>query len=196
MNKKEFIEAVFKVVAKNYDEYHILPSLVISQAILESDWGSKHIANNIFGIKAGVSWTGKVAIRKTKEWDGTKYVTKDAKFRAYDSFQESIEDYLKLIGKTKRYEKVKEAKDYKEASKFIYESGYATDPKYSEKLINIVETNKLYQYDYQIKPVSDWATDAWKWAVEKGITNGTNPKGYATREEVVTMIYRLSKYLK
>lgn len=192
MEKKQFIEMVAKVARQKYDKYNILPSLVIAQAILESAWGTKQIENNIFGIKAGSSWTGKVAIRRTTEWDGKKYVVKIATFRAYDSFEDSIKDYLELIGNAKRYEKVKKAKDYKEASKLIYEAGYATDPKYSEKLINIIETNKLYEYDKELNPISPWALEAWNWAIKKGITDGSKAKSYATREEVVTMLYRLT----
>ncbi|NMB26700.1 MAG: glycoside hydrolase family 73 protein [Tissierellia bacterium] len=195
MNKNKFIERVAKVAIEGYGEYGILPSLTIAQAILESDWGNKHIENNIFGIKAGSSWKGKVAIRKTKEWDGKKYITKEARFRAYDSFEYSIRDYLKLIGESKRYEKVKGAKDYKEASRLIYEAGYATDPKYSQKLIDIIEEYKLYDYDQKVKeqPISPWAKAAWDWAIKEGITDGKDPKAYATREQVVTMIYRLYK---
>ena len=195
MNKNKFIERVAKVAMEEYDEYGILPSLTIAQAILESSWGNKHIENNIFGIKAGNSWKGKVAIRKTKEWDGKKYIVKEAKFRAYDSFEDSIRDYLKLIGRSKRYEKVKGAKDYKEASRLIYEAGYATDPKYSQKLIDIIEGYKLYEYDQKAKkqPISSWAKIAWDWAVKEGITDGKESKAYATREQVITMMYRLYK---
>lgn len=195
MNKNEFIESISKVLMKNYDEYRILPSLAVAQAVLESSWGKYHIQNNIYGIKAGKSWAGKVAIRKTKEWDGTKYITKEDRFRVYDSFEESVIDYLKLLGKTNRYEKVGKAKDYKEACRFVYECGYATDPKYSEKLINIIEANKLYLYDEKIKSISDWAVESWDWAMEKGIVDGKRPKDCATREEVVTMLYRFSKIL-
>lgn len=67
MNKGEFIERVSKVAIESYDEYRILPSLAVAQASLESGWGTHHIQNNIYGIKAGKSWIGKVAIRKTRE---------------------------------------------------------------------------------------------------------------------------------
>ena len=196
MNKQEFIERVYEVSKEGYREYGILPSLVIAQAILESAWGEKHIANNIFGIKAGSSWNGEFVVRKTSEWDGKKYVTKEEKFRAYDTMEDSIKDYLKLIGTSKRYEKVRKAKDYKEACKLIYEAGYATDPKYSDKLINIIESNKLYQYDKVVDSVSDWAIEAWNWAKENKITDGNRPKAYGTREEVITMLYRLSNMEK
>ncbi|MBZ2175137.1 glucosaminidase domain-containing protein [Schnuerera sp. xch1] len=191
MNKKEFIEVVGKAAQENYREYGILPSLVIAQAILESGWGDKAIENNIFGIKAGSYWTGKITIRETKEWDGCKYFNKKAKFRAYDSIKDSIRDYLELIGKSKRYKRIKEAKDYREAVKFIYEAGYATDPKYGDKLIQIIEYNKLYQYDKIQEPLSPWAVEAWEWAMDNGITDGTNPKDNMTREQGVTMLYRL-----
>lgn len=196
MNKKEFIEILFKGAKEGYEKYNILPSLAISQGILESNWGKKHIANNLFGIKAGSNWDGKVAVRKTKEWDGNKYVTKEEKFRAYDSFEDSIKDYTELIGKAKRYEKVRKAKDYKEACRFIYECGYATDPKYPQKLIKIIEDNKLYEYDDKVKSVSNWAAEAWNWAVKNKIIDGTNPKGYGTREQVVTMLYRFNNIQK
>lgn len=193
MDKNKFIEMVGKVAIEYYPEYNILPSLVISQAILESGWGVKHIENNIFGIKAGSSWTGKVALRRTTEWDGTRYVVKVDRFRAYDNMEESIKDYLKLIGESKRYEKVKKARDYKEAARLMYEAGYATDPKYADKLINIIERNKLYEYDKRAEPISPWAVEAWEWGKAKGITDGRQPKTYATREQVVTMLYRISK---
>lgn len=191
MNKKEFIEVVGKAAQENYHKYGILPSLVIAQAILESGWGDKAIENNIFGIKAGSYWTGKITIRTTKEWDGCKYVNKKAKFRAYNGIKDSIRDYLELIGKSKRYKRVRGAKDYREAAKFIYEAGYATDPKYSDKLIQIIEYNKLYQYDKIQEPLSSWAVEAWEWAMDNGITDGTNPKDNMTREQGVTMLYRL-----
>ncbi|NLW21936.1 MAG: hypothetical protein GXY88_01560 [Tissierellia bacterium] len=192
MNKNQFIEIVGKVAKENYHKYKILPSLVIAQGALESAWGTKHIENNIFGIKAGSTWKGKVAERRTREWDGTKYVTIVDKFRAYDSIEESIMDYLKLLGTSKRYERVKAAKDYREAARLIHEAGYATDPKYAEKLINIIESNRLYEYDKALLP-SPWAEEAWNWAIRENITDGSNPKAYMTREQGVTMLYRLAK---
>ncbi len=195
MDKNIFIERVARVAVENYDKYKILPSLVIAQAILESGWGEKAIENNIFGIKATSSWKGRVAIRKTREWDGKKFITVEAKFKAYDSIEDSIMDYLNLVGRAKRYERVKGAGDYKEAARLVYEAGYATDPQYANKLIDIIEARKLYQYDTLIKPISSWAVDAWNWAKEMGITDGTNPKAYMTREEGVTMLYRLYKLI-
>lgn len=196
MDKKEFIERVGKVVQNNFEEYKILPSIVIAQAILESGWGKYAIENNIFGIKAGPSWNGKAIIRNTKEWDGRRYITKESRFRAYDSIEDSILDYLNLVGKSKRYEQVKEAKNYRDAARKLQESGYATDPEYSNKLINIIESNRLYEYDNIENQISPWAKEAWSWAIQKGITDGTNPKGHMTREQGIAMLYRFFKLLE
>ncbi|HHV47267.1 MAG TPA: glycoside hydrolase family 73 protein [Tissierellia bacterium] len=195
MDKNEFIERVANVAVKHYKEYKILPSLVIAQAILESSWGKKAIENNIFGIKAGSSWKGRTVLRNTREWNGREYVVEESRFRAYDSIEDSIMDYLNLVGNSRRYEKVKNAKDYKEAARLIYEAGYATDPEYADKLIDIIEKNSLYQYDLLDEPISLWAADAWSWGIENGITDGTNPKGCISREQCITMLYRLYKLI-
>ena len=61
MTKEEFIQAVLPGAIDGYYRYNILPSLTIAQAILESDWGKKHIQNNL-GIKAGANWKGEVTV--------------------------------------------------------------------------------------------------------------------------------------
>lgn len=155
MNKQDFINAIRQGAIDGYTKYKILPSLTMAQAILESGWGESHIQNNLFGIKAGTSWNGKVAIRQTKEFINGKWITVNAKFRAYNSFNESIEDHAKLLGRNKRYQKVTQAKDYKQACYEVWKAGYATDPNYPQKLIKIIEQNNLNQYDEQAKKGGD-----------------------------------------
>jgi peptidoglycan hydrolase-like protein with peptidoglycan-binding domain len=149
MDKREFINSVKEGALKGYSEFGILPSLTIAQAILESGWGSSGLsqkANNLFGIKAFSSWTGKKITMETAEWYGDKKQIIKAEFRAYDSFNYSIEDHNKLLSNS-RYKPLGECMDYKAACQKIYECGYATDPKYTEKLIRIIEDNRLYEFD-------------------------------------------------
>lgn len=202
MNKQDFINAIKNGAIEGYKKYKILPSLTMAQAILESGWGNHHIQNNLFGIKAGNSWKGKVAVRPTKEFVNGKWITVNAKFRAYNSFNESIEDHAKLLGQNKRYRKVTLAGDYRTACLEVWKAGYATDPNYPSKLIKIIEQNKLYEYDKKEEPKMDkkidnnpssWAKESWEWAKKEGITDGSNPKQNATREEVVAMIHRAVK---
>lgn len=194
--KKSFIEKIRPVAQEGYIKYGILPSLTLAQAALESGWGKKQVGNNIFGIKKGSSWTGPTKSLLTHEYVNGRKIRIYDEFRAYPSIEDSVRDYHKLLARAKRYERVRRAKDYKEACIEIQRSGYATDPNYGKKLRQIIEFNKLYQYDKITKnkvkkQVSPWAHYAWKWAIKMGITDGTNPKNYASREEVITFLYRL-----
>jgi peptidoglycan hydrolase-like protein with peptidoglycan-binding domain len=149
MDRIEFIDSTKDGALKGYTEYRILPSLTIAQAILESGWGSSQLAQrakNLFGIKAFSNWRGERITLPTTEWDNGKMTVINADFRAYDSFNDSIEDHNKLLTSS-RYKPVRGCSDYKEACRKIYKCGYATDPVYPEKLIEIIEENKLYELD-------------------------------------------------
>lgn len=149
MNRNEFINSIKEGALKGYADYRILPSLTIAQAILESGWGSSQLsvrAKNLFGIKAFSNWEGEKITLPTTEWYTDKLQVVDADFRAYGSFDESIEDHSKLLT-NERYKPVRECSDYRESCRKIYECGYATDPGYAEKLIGIIEENKLYEFD-------------------------------------------------
>lgn len=155
MSKQEFINLIKPGAIDGYIKYGILPSLIIAQAILESNWGKSHISYNLFGIKAGTGWQGKIAIKKTKEFVNGVWITVEAKFRAYDSFSESIIDHAKLLGTSSRYKKVTQAADYITACYEVWKAGYATDPNYPKKLIAIIEQGKLYEYDKQKDNLQD-----------------------------------------
>ncbi|MCZ8394083.1 flagellar assembly peptidoglycan hydrolase FlgJ [Achromobacter xylosoxidans] len=119
--------------------------LIMGQAALESGWGQREIKHedgrtsyNLFGIKAGASWKGKVVNVLTTEYeDGVaKKVTQP--FRAYSSYEESFADYARLIGNSPRYEAVTQARNEIEAARRIQSAGYATDPQYAQKLIGVM----------------------------------------------------------
>lgn len=119
--------------------------LIMGQAALESGWGQREIKHadgstsyNLFGIKAGASWKGKVVNVLTTEYeDGVaKKVTQP--FRAYASYEESFADYARLIGNSPRYEGVTQARNEIEAARRIQDAGYATDPQYAQKLIGVM----------------------------------------------------------
>lgn len=119
--------------------------LILGQAALESGWGQREIKHedgrasyNLFGIKAGPNWKGKVVNVLTTEYeDGVaKKVTQP--FRAYSSYEESFADYARLIGGSPRYESVTQARDEIEAALRIQNAGYATDPRYAQKLIGVM----------------------------------------------------------
>ncbi|MDY0105508.1 MAG: flagellar assembly peptidoglycan hydrolase FlgJ [Giesbergeria sp.] len=125
-------------------------SFMLGQAGHETGWGKSEIKNadgsnsfNLFGIKAGKGWTGKVAEVTTTEYvDGVprKMV---AKFRAYDSYEDSFRDYARLITESPRYEKAQATARTGSAMAYAAElqkAGYATDPAYARKLSGAIQS--------------------------------------------------------
>lgn len=195
MTKEQFIDQILPGAVEGYKRYSILPSLVLAQAVLESGWGKHHIQNNLFGIKATPSWDGKVAEAWTTEYiNGIPRKVK-ALFRAYDSFADSVKDHSKLLGGLSRYKKVREAKGYKEACYAVKEAGYATDPGYAGKLIEIIECNGFQKHDGNTDE-NHWAEGPWKELNEIGIP--VYEKRYdepATRGELIALVLRAVKYV-
>ncbi len=151
MTKEDFIQKIGPLARKEEERSNILASLTIAQAILESGWGKSGLTvkgNALFGIKAGSNWTGKVYNAQTQEcYDGKNFETIVAGFRAYDSWEESIRDHSDLLTGLPRYKNVVGEKDYKKACKEIQKAGYATDPNYANKLIDIIEANNLNKWN-------------------------------------------------
>lgn len=142
-----FVNTIAPGAIETYNKYNILPSITIAQAILESGWGKHRVGNNVFGIKATSDWKGKTKTATTTEYKNGKWVSEKATFRDYDSVADSLLDHAKLVGTNDRYAAVRSATNYKDAAKALQSAGYATDPNYANKLINLIEQNKLDQYD-------------------------------------------------
>lgn len=122
---------------------------MLGQAALETGWGKRQIMNadgsashNLFGIKAGPGWKGKVATATTTEYVNGVPTTRVERFRAYDTPADSFKDYAKLITNNPRYEKVlAHAKDPSAFAQGLQRAGYATDPLYAAKLTRIINNN-------------------------------------------------------
>lgn len=151
--QKEFIARLVPHAEELQKSYGVLPSIIIGQAILESNWGQSTLAseyNNLFGIKA--YGDQKKINLETQEYVNEIWVTIQGDFKVYDTWEESMDDHTKLFinGVTwnpRLYESVLLASDYSEAAQALQEAGYATDPTYAEKVINVIETYNLDQYD-------------------------------------------------
>ena len=125
-------------------------SFMLGQAGHETGWGKSEIRHkdgsnsfNLFGIKAGKGWTGKVAEITTTEYvDGTpRKVT--AKFRAYDSYEDSFKDYARLINDNPRYDQAQAVAKTGSATAYaaaLQKAGYATDPQYAAKLGRAIQS--------------------------------------------------------
>lgn len=152
MTNNEFIEKIGSMAREDMKQTNILASLTIAQAILESNWGKSSLSvepnNNLFGIKG--EYNGKYVTLPTKEFENGKWVTINAKFRKYPSWRESIRDHSDLFNRLSRYANLRGCTDYKLACKYVREDGYATDPSYTDKLINLIEKYNLNRFDTYI----------------------------------------------
>jgi len=155
-----FIDQLAPFAVKHGLANGVLPSLIIAQGILESGSGTSELAvkaHNLFGIKEGSGWSGEVYSKQTIEYrgDGTPYTT-TAEFRKYPSYEGCVIDlchkYTHGTGweSFNRYTSVLNEKDYREAARAVYAAGYATDPKYPEKLISVIEQYDLTKYDKEV----------------------------------------------
>lgn len=146
--RQAYIEDTEKMAVRIARKNNILPSVMLAQSILESNWGRAELSreyNNYFGIKAVKKDQG--IVFETEEYVDGESGRYMENFKKYSSKRESFEHYAKLLSTAKRYEKVKTAKNYKEAAQYIKEGGYATDPSYADKIISVVEKYGLNKYD-------------------------------------------------
>lgn len=138
----------FKGIAKNnMTQYGIPASITLAQGILESGSGTGVLsvkANNHFGIKCHQGWTGP-SVRHDDD-------SAQECFRKYEKASESYRDHSLFLTTRSRYASLFELPkdDYKAWAKGLKAAGYATDPKYPDKLISLIERYQLYQYDEEV----------------------------------------------
>jgi predicted transposase YbfD/YdcC len=148
----DYISNYVEIAQEEMQRTGIPASIKLAQAILESDMGRSDLANeanNHFGIKCGNSWPGK-EFYKHDDDKNHKGELIESCFRKFNTPQESFiahSDFLTDTNKADRYGFLFETTDYKKWSKGLKKAGYATDPKYPDKLISIIEKYELYQYD-------------------------------------------------
>lgn len=145
---QEFVENLWPHAQRAAEKLGVNPKAVLAQAALETGWGKYPIAKedgtasfNLFGIKADSRWQGDRAVVNTLEFRDGVAKREKAAFRAYDSFSQSFEDYAHFLSSSERYKGALEAGD--DASMFaasLQQGGYATDPKYAEKIDNILSS--------------------------------------------------------
>ena len=145
-----FVQHLSGTAERVAQESGIPASFMLGQAGHETGWGKSEIRHkdgsnsfNLFGIKVGKGWTGKVAEITTTEYINGKAQKVTAKFRAYDSYEESFRDYARLIKESPRYEKAESVAKTGSAVAYaaaLQKAGYATDPKYARKLSGAINS--------------------------------------------------------
>ena len=141
---EDYIKKYRELAVEEMKKYHIPASITLAQGLLESGAGQSTLArksNNHFGIKCGSDWNG-----KTVSHDD------DARgecFRAYKHPKESYEDHSKFLAGRPRYASLFKLNitDYKGWARGLKKAGYATNPRYADQLIGIIELYELHKYD-------------------------------------------------
>ena len=142
--KIDYIKKYGAIAIHEMEKYKIPASVTLAQGLLESRYGQSILttnANNHFGIKCHKSWEG-----------NRVYHDDDAKgecFRKYEHAESSFRDHSLFLYHKKRYENLFKLRpnDYKGWAKGLRKAGYATDKKYPQKLISLIEEYELYYFD-------------------------------------------------
>ena len=145
---EEFIQAVWDDAVVAAGELGLDPAVLVAQSALETGWGKKVIqaadgssSFNLFGIKVGNGWRGDSSIVNTMEFRDGLAALEKAAFRVYDSLSTAFKDYVSFLKNNPRYQgALEKVSDSKAFLTELQQAGYATDPKYAEKILGILES--------------------------------------------------------
>ena len=151
MSKQEYIQEYRDQAIREMHATGIPASITLAQGMLESDYGNSPLAKyakNHFGIKCHKGWDGPTFIQDDDE--------RNECFRKYYSAYNSYRDHSEFLMTRDRYAFLFDLKptDYKGWARGLKKAGYATNPKYADLLIKIIEDNELHQYD-KVKKLPD-----------------------------------------
>lgn len=145
----EFLDKLLPTFTSALADSPINPLTALAQAALETGWGVHQMqqadgksAHNLFGIKAS-NWSGPTAQAQTMEFLQGRPIQQQQSFRAYDDWSQSVQDYAKLVGTSPRYTSaVEQAQNPAAYLQGLQDAGYATDPKYADKILDVLDNIK------------------------------------------------------
>lgn len=150
----DYIDKYSRAAVLSMDRIGVPASIVLAQGVIESAAGTSELAtsaNNHFGIKCSGNWNGKTYKKKDDDRDKDGNLIESC-FRSYASVEESFVDhgqFLRDPRKSTRYGFLfnLDRTDYKAWARGLQSAGYASAPDYADKLINMIERYKLYEFD-------------------------------------------------
>ena len=151
---EQFVKQLWPYAQQAASEIGVEPKVLLAQAALETGWG-KFVINktdgqssfNLFNIKADKSWQGDKTIESTLEFEQGIGKKVQAGFRVYDSFQQSFQDYVQFLKSNPRYrDALQQTENPETYVQALQQAGYATDPKYAEKIMQLYHDKALEKY--------------------------------------------------
>jgi peptidoglycan hydrolase FlgJ len=144
--RASFISQVWPQAEEAARQLGVHPLGLVAQAALESNWGQSvprgangASSNNLFGIKAGSSWSGPAVSASTQEFSGGAARTLSAAFRSYSSPAQSFQDYVALLRGNPRFSAALGSGSVPSFAGALQQAGYATDPDYAHKVTAVAE---------------------------------------------------------
>lgn len=144
---RDFIDRIGEHALAASRETGVPARFIAAQAALESNWGRNEIrgadgvpSHNLFGIKATRGWGGKTVATLTTEYANGTAGKASEKFRAYTSYSEAFMDYARLL-KSRYKEAIAAGEDAARFAQGLQRAGYATDPRYAEKVARVIQNN-------------------------------------------------------
>lgn len=147
LSKDNFVQQLLPIAERISKSLGVNPLVLLAQSALETGWGKHTLksvsgedSHNLFNIKAGGQWRGETVVKDVVEYrDGVATKEKSA-FRKYASFEESFEDFKNFLLTQPRYaESLNEAGDERRFVQALQSAGYATDPQYAGKVLDIYQ---------------------------------------------------------
>lgn len=150
-DSKTFVRDLWPHAKQASEVLGVDPRVLVAQSALETGWGKHtmtrsdgYVSNSLFGIKANHSWEGDSVNMPTLEYENGQFNKQRASFRAYNTVAESMDDYVDFVTKNPRYklalERTSDPEGYTQA---LQDAGYATDPDYADKIMQILKSPML-----------------------------------------------------
>ena len=151
---EHFVQEIWPLAREAGQSLGVDARVIVAQAVLETGWGNRLIrdergisANNLFGIKAGHGWPGEGVVARTLEYEAHAFVPRQERFRAYPDLRAGFADYVEFLRSNPRYRDALAAgRDAETFASELGASGFATDPRYDEKILAILGSPRLAAY--------------------------------------------------
>ncbi len=141
----EFVKIVMPHARQAAEKIGVPAEVLVAQAALETGWGRHQLRHpdgsasfNFFGIKADKRWQGSDVSSRTTEFSQGRMHRTQASFRSYDSIADAFDDYVNFLQSNPRYaDALQHGGDARQFTSGLQKAGYATDPRYSDKIMRI-----------------------------------------------------------
>ena len=147
MKPQDFLDMLVPAAQACQRASGIPASFTLAQAALESSWGARAPGCNLFGVKADKGWKGPVTVFATHEVINGKSIALDDQFRAYRNYGECLADRAKFFRDNPRYKDCFKETTGTGWARAVARAGYATDPGYAEKLIQVMDGRAMTRFD-------------------------------------------------